>query len=183
MRTLIATLMVTIALQASAMGQLPAQKGKRGEGARPTAVPPGKQLMEEPTRTSEMKLKKVDGGARQYAAIAQVDYFVGVRGYPTQSGLAVMSTFRRKDYDKNGRGRCPAEEIEVDFQGNGRLIKVKLEPGDVIVAIDGIYVTTPAEVSVAVNSADNPHDLEIVFIDWRTGNEYVGKIDAMKITR
>jgi S1-C subfamily serine protease len=61
------------------------------------------------------------------------------------------------------------------------MVKIRLEPGDKITGIDGYQVTNLQELIVAVNSAGDPHRLDIAFIDWRSGNEYVGTINAMRV--
>jgi hypothetical protein len=163
-------------------GQLPAQRGRPGTGQRPTSPPAGRAVAEEPSHAAAGTLRSRSGGnGKAYAAIADASYMIGVRGYGDGDGIVVTSTLQRRDYNQGGRTRSPAMEILVDFQGNGRLVKIRLESGDKITGIDGFQVTNLQELIVAVNSAGDPHRLEIAFIDWRSGNEYVGTINAMRV--
>lgn len=177
---------VFFAAVGGASAQLPAQKGVAGKGKRPTSPPAGKVEAAEPGKTPETKLKRVQESGdqpktKECAAIADINYMVGVRGYARADGFVVLSTARLRDLNQRSKVRCAAEEIEVDFQGNGRTVKLKLEGGDKITAIDGYEVKTPEELSVALNTASDPHAVDITFIDWRSGNEYTGRLNAMKV--
>ena len=181
MRTiLLAGLLVAITLGTS-LAQLPAQKGTPGKGNRPTAAPPGKKVTAEPTKaTATMTKKQGNTETAAVMALTSVDYMIGITGYPSADGVVVMSTVRRHDLDAN-KIRCAAAEIPLDLQGNGKLITVTLEPGDKITHL-GVYgVTTVEQIAIAINTATDPHSLDIRFIDWRTGNEYAAKIDAMRV--
>lgn len=162
--------------------QLPAQKGEAGKGKRPTAPPTGQSEAAEPSKTPEMTLKRLHGGdPKSCAVIVDIKYMVGVRGYAGTDGFVVLSTVKLRDLNQRGKVRCAAEEIEADFQGSGRTVKLKLEGGDKITAIDGYGVKTPEELSVALNTASDPHAVDITFVDWRLGNEYMERLNAMKV--
>jgi len=175
--------LILLGATGSLQAQLPAQRGTPGAGNRPTEAPSGKRVQVEPDKAKANLTPKAGSGrtAKAGVVIGQTNYMIGVRGYASDDGLVVLSTLQRRDLDRGNRMRCPVKEIQVDFRGNGRLINMYLEPGDVITSIDGFDVKNLDQLIVAVNSASNPHDMQISFIDWRTGNEYTGTIDAMRI--
>ncbi len=182
MRALALMLIIVAAMGGNVGAQLPAQKSTKGKGDRPTTAPRGISIAPESKQVPVTSLASRNGGApRVAAAMSRLDYAIGIRGYAAEDGVVVLATSNRRDLDRGGRNRCPAAEIEVDFRGNGRMTRVRLEPGDKITAVDGFEVNSLDELAVAVNSASDPHSIEIVFIDWRTGNEYMGWIDAMRV--
>lgn len=174
---------VAVCFSAGAIqAQLPAQKGKENKGDRPTKAPEGKSVVSEPTKVPATTLTPKGGGhsGGVVTAIAATDYMIGVQGYANDTGIVVMATVAVADQNQKGKKRCPVGEIEVDFKGNGKLVKVLLEPGDVITAVDGFSTKTLDELVVAINTASNPHAMDITWIDWRSGNEYTGTINALK---
>jgi hypothetical protein len=182
MRAFVIAVVLCIVVSAEASAQLPAQKGTPGKGTRPTAPPQGKTVASEPEKVPATNLTPKGGGkVRAAVVVNSVDYQIGILGYPANDGIVVMSTAQRRDLDQGGRIRCPAREIEVDFQNNGKTVTVRLEGGDMITTIGGYETKTIDQLVVAINSTNTPHALDITFIDWRTGNEYMGTINAMKV--
>lgn len=181
MRSYVCLAAVWIATANTMTAQLPAQKGTPGTGNRPAAAPKGKTTVAEPTKTPQTQLApKAGGKPKVVAALVSADYAIGVQGYPTDAGVVVMSTVKLADKNQRGKRRSAAEEIDVDLKGNGRTVKLKLEAGDTITSVDGSVTNTLDELVAAINSASDPHALEISFIDWRTGNECTGTINAVK---
>jgi S1-C subfamily serine protease len=180
MRTVIIASVVSLFAVSGAVAQLPAQKGMTGKGERPTAPPSGSRVDVEPPTTAAMQMERKVGGQEPVAAIVS-KFRIGVRGYKGRQGVVVMDLVSDKDLDQSSKRRCPAAAIRVDIQGNGKVITMKLERGDVITAAGDYQVKTVDELAVAINTAADPHDMEITFIDWRTGNEYTGRINAMRI--
>lgn len=186
MKYQIAVTLLVLALSSQAQAQLPAQRGTPGSGNRPTTAPSGKKIQGEPEKASAKLTPKAGSNKPARAAavvVPQQNFMVGINGYPSpdNDGIVLLSTLQRRDLDRGNKVRCPVKEIQVDFRGNGKLINMYLEPGDKITSIDGFEVKNMEQLMVAVNSATNPHDMEITFIDWKTGNEYTGTIDAMRV--
>ncbi len=83
------------------------------------------------------------------------------------------------DVNQN-RHRSAAEDIKVDFYGNGKFVPVRLELGDTIQRIDGQAVRSVDDLAVALNSAANPHHVSITFRDHRSGRVYNGYLNAVR---
>ena len=64
---------------------------------------------------------------------------------------------------------------------NGREMPVALEPRDVITRINGMPVTTPVDLYLAIHTAANPRDMAVEFINHRDGQTMAGRISAIKL--
>jgi len=188
----VTTFATALLLPAEAFTQLPEQKGgkkavDKSHDSRPTDLPANtKEVHEIDKHDKDVTLykKKADGSTeKKLIPKSTIDpmFKIGVAGYPSPNGFVVWNTVKFSDKDKNNQARCPAQEIQVDFGGNGQFVTVKLERGDRIVSIDTWDVKTPDDVGVALNSASDPHTIEIQFVDYRSGNQYTGYINAARI--
>jgi hypothetical protein len=121
-------------------------------------------------------------GTHEYADVNDqlLSYKIGIYGQESLGGVVVLGTTRIFDLDKN-RHRSAAQEIMVDFLGNGKLVPVKLEQYDIIQSIDGHRVQSLSDLAVFLNSASDPRRITIGFRDHRTGQEYVGRLNAVRV--
>jgi S1-C subfamily serine protease len=171
------------------LGFVPAFAGEKR--VRPTEVPQGKTVQDvEKGGYVEGKQYQIKKKAKGYggtaAQVTQLKgpkqvYMIGIQGYMSPLGLHVHRTMLLRDFDQNGRLVKPAEDLMVDARGAGAFTPWRLEPGDIITAIDGVVIQNFVDVVIAINTAANPSSIEIEFFDHETQRSYTGTFRAARV--